>query len=215
MNNFSINIPGLTIICASQGGGKSHLCKYIISKYKNNLKYGLVFSHTAFNDNNFNYIPKKYIYSHYNSTALTNLMKIQEQQIKQRGIALPCFVIFDDCIFDNMFKDQQFMNLITQVRHYNCLIIFTTQYPNKLPPIVRENAFQVCIFSSDTKRSTSALYESYGMSKFQSEKDFQDYINQNTGNHQFIFYNRKQNNKKTKYLIMKAPAKIKNFSLNY
>ena len=194
------------------GEGKSHLVKYLIKSNKNQLKYGIVFSHTAFNEGNFDYIPKKYIYTSYMPEKLNNLMIIQEQQEKKERCA--AFVILDDCVFDSWIYCKYFNRLITQVRHYNVLVIITTQYVNKIPPVIRENAFQVCIFNSDTKRSLSILYESYGQ-KFTTFEDFKKYILNNTGQHRFIYYNRKENEKEKQYLIMRAPKKIKPFRLEY
>lgn len=69
--------------------------------------------------------------------------------------------------------------------------------------MIRENAFQVCIFASDTERSLKSLYESYGQ-KFEKFADFKDYIMANTGNFQFIFYNRNEMDKGKQYQILKA-----------
>src|SRR5690606_30200211 len=96
---MNFTLPGLIIITATQGSGKSHLVKYIIYQNKNKLKYGVAFSHTAFNEGNLMYLPKKYIFAEYKPDILHNLMNIQEKISKnKRPLA---FVILDDCVFDS------------------------------------------------------------------------------------------------------------------
>jgi hypothetical protein len=209
---MNISTPGLVIITASQGSGKSHLMKYIISQHKQKLKYGIAFSHTAFNEGNLSYIPKKYIFAQYQPDKLQNLMKIQESL--PQGKRPLAFVILDDCLFDSWVNCKHFNRLMTQLRHYNILVIITTQYVNKISTMIRENAFQVCIFASDTERSLKSLYESYGQ-KFEKFSDFKDYIMKNTGDYKFIFYNRNEMDKDKQYQILKAPAKLPNFRLKY
>src|SRR5690606_27755811 len=147
---MDITTPGLVIISGQQGSGKSNLLKYIVKLLRKQLKYGVMFSQTAFNEGNLDYIPEKYIHTQYNPEILHNLMKIQAGLDKEnRHLA---FVIFDDCIVDSWVNCKWFNQLVTQVRHYNILIIITTQYINKVPIMVRENAFQVAMFSADTHR---------------------------------------------------------------
>ena len=199
---MDITVPGLVIISGQQGSGKSNLLKYIMKLLRSKLKYGIAFSQTAFNEGNLDYIPKKYVYTQYDPIALGNLMKIQAAQTKEkRHLA---FVVFDDCVVDSWVNCKLFNQLVTQVRHYNVLIIITTQWISKIPPMVRENGFQVAMFSADTHRALEALFESYGQ-KFENLNQFKKYLQQNTQDFHFVFYNRKDNS----YKKLKAPAVVK------
>jgi hypothetical protein len=210
--SLNLNQTGLIIVTASMGSGKSYLVKYIVYNNRDYFDYGIVFSQTAFNDCNFEYIPKNYIYSSYNPQKLKNLMILQKKQPEsQRKRA---FVILDDCVFDSWVYCKHFNQLITQVRHYNVLVIITTQYINKVTPVIRENAFQVAIFHSDIERSLKALYESYGQ-MFNDYNTFKKWLMDNTGEHKFIWYNRKENKKENRYKIMRCPENIPRFKLNY
>lgn len=205
---MNITLPGLIIITASIGSGKSHFIKYIMYSNQKKFSYGIVFSHTAFNEKNFTYIPKQFIHSTYNPDILLNLMKIQESFPQEsRPLA---FVILDDCLFDSWVNCKYFNRLITQVRHYNIFVIISTQYVNKVSPMIRENAMQVAIFQTDVERSLKSLYESYGQ-YFKTLQDFKTYIMKNTGDYKFIWYDRKNK----KYSIMRCPKKIPKFCLYF
>jgi len=209
---MNITLPSMLLINGQIGSGKSHFIRYLFSIYKNKLKYGIVFSHTCFNEGNFDYIPEKYIYSEYNGEVLHNLMKIQEQQPKnQRHLA---FVVFDDCLFDSYNKCKYFNRLSVELRHYNILLIISTQYAHKLPPTLREQAYQVIIFNAFSKRNINALFESYGQN-FNCYNDFKEYILGNTGEYKFIYHDRKEKDKDKQYQIMRCPKNFKKFKLAY
>jgi hypothetical protein len=200
---MQINTPGLVVISGKQGSGKTMLVKYIVKNLRDKLRYGIVFCQTAFNTPNCDYIDEKYIHTKYDPQILYNLMKIQASIPKERRPL--AFIIFDDCIVDSYHNDKWFNQLITQTRHYNVLVIITTQYVNKLSPMLRENCFQCAIFAADTHRVINSLYESYGQSKFDTYNDFKKYLLENTKDHQFIWYDRQQSS----YQSLKLPKNIK------
>jgi AAA+ ATPase superfamily predicted ATPase len=207
---MNISIPSLIIITASIGSGKSHLLRYIIHKIKDKLDYGIAFSHTNFDAENLEYIPKKFIHNNYDPEIIKKLLKIQAAQPeKTRKTA---FVILDDFLFDKWPTCKVFNQLITELRHFKVFVVINTQYINKVPPLIRENALNVAMFKSDTERSLTALFESYGQS-FENKNEFKKYLLTKTGDHKFIWYTRTANNMKDRYKIMEAPAKIPKFML--
>ena len=149
------------MICASQGGGKSHLVKHIVHKLRKKVSYGVVFSQTAFNQGNFDYIPRSYIHSRYKPEVLEKLLQLQSKQKEEdRKLA---FVILDDCLYDSWTKCKLFNQMMTQVRHFNIICIITTQYINKIPSQMREQCFSAIFnvlielsnfFFGTTKRMT-------------------------------------------------------------
>lgn len=216
---MNILVPSLIIITASIGSGKSHLLRYIMNEIKDKLDYGIVFSHTIFDDENLDYIPKKFKHRVYNPDLIKSLMKIQSEQPKQ--IRKKAFMILDDFLGGKSTKKTPnwstcpvFTDLLSELRHYNVFIVINTQYINKIPPIVREQALNVAIFNSDTKRSLNALYESYGQS-FNSYDLFREHILRNVKEHNFLWYTRGVSNMKERYKIMNAPKKIPKFMLRY
>ena len=200
----------LIIINGKQRSGKSQLISYIMYCNRKNFQYGISFSGTSFDPENLSYIPEKYKYMQYNETKLHNLMKIQQSFPKEeRPLA---FVIFDDCINDKkQWNSKILLDLLTQLYHYNIVCIISTQYINKIPALLRENARLICIFKTDTLRSLEAAYESYGQN-YDTFKEFKNFLLESTGDYKFIV---RDNKDASNFQIMRAPKKIPSFTLNY
>lgn len=218
MADFEIDIPSFIIINGFQGGGKTHLIRYLMFKYRKMFSYGLCFTNTYFDTNKsgFDYIPDELIYPEYNEEALENLMNIQAKLV-EKGITKHAYCILDDCLDSPQeFTSPVLKRLTTQCRHYNITVIFSTQYCNSLTSRMRTNAMSVFIFNSSTKNNTEALYNSYGQ-LFDSYNDFKTYLNGNLGDYKFIFYNKMKANPddpiEETFGVYKAPAKIPKFHL--
>lgn len=215
MGDIDIEIPSLSIICASQGSGKSHLIRYLMYKLRKKFSYGLVFTNTFFDDDAYDFIPSKYVHPEYDEVALQKLMDIQAKLVDE-GIEKNAFVIFDDCLDDpNEFKSLVLKRLTTQLRHYRITVIFSTQYCNSLPSRMRTNAMSCFMFQTDTEVSLKALFNSYGQ-KFDSFNDFRKFLMKNTGDFKFIYYNKLETGKITdSYQVMKCPDIIPKFKLSF
>jgi len=93
-------------------------------------------------------------------------------------------------------------------RHNNVSILVATQYPNKLPTLIREVSWMGCIFKQATKWSRKAVHDSYG-ENYGSVKEFVDYMNL-LPKYGFICVDTCKGSP-DKYKKMKAPAKIPRF----
>lgn len=219
MSDMKIDIPSLILINGIQGCGKTHLIRYIMHKFRKVFSYGLVFSNTSFDTHNsgFDYIPREYQYPEFDEQAIINLMNIQAKLI-EKNINKQAFIILDDCLFDPaQFTNPTLKKLCTQLRHYNITVIFSSQYCNAIPALIRSNAMSVFIFKSFTKRNSESLYESYGQA-FENFQEFKNYLNENTGDYKFVFFNKYQitsDDPKDAYYVLKAPAKIPKFEIKY
>jgi hypothetical protein len=214
-----INLQNFLIVAGPQGYGKSWLIRYIMLANRDKFSYGLVFTNTSFSDDSFDYVPQQFVHPEYNEEALVKLMDIQEDLAlrKKEGEIeeIPnAYLIFDDCLFDGQFKSKPFKRLMTQLRHYHIFCIISAQYPNAIPSMFRANAFQVAMFSTAQERALKALYENYGQ-LFKNYRQFKDFLLDNTGNYQFIFYEARGTSTKVadRYRVMKAPATIRKFML--
>lgn len=222
MDKFNIDIPSLILINGMQGCGKSHLIRFIMQKYRKKFNYGIVMSNTSFDtqDSGFNYIPQEFIYPEFSEEAITNLMNIQGKIVEKKGLDKTphSFIILDDCLYDaNQFNSPVLKKLCTQLRHFNITCIFSSQYCNAISSVIRANAMSVFIFKSFTKRNTDSLFESYGQAHDNSQ-DFKAYLNENTGDYKFIFYNKMEitkDNPLSAYHVLKCPSKIPKFKINY
>ncbi len=211
---MDIEIPGLLIINSEQGGGKTHLIRYLMHKYRHSFDFGIVFTNTYFEDGSFDYIDKKYVHPEYNPDILANLMKLQMGLIIEKTLK-EAFVIFDDSIEKDQFACPILKNLCTQLRHYHIMVIFATQYANILPTWMRANTMSVVIFKSDSECNLKALFASYGQGFGKFER-FKNYIAENLGDYKFIFYDKKASGDiAKKFPVMRCPAKIPKFKLRF
>lgn len=213
---MAVEIPSLNFIVGLQGGGKSHLIKYIMYRNRNQFDFGIVFSNTGFASGNFNYLNKRFVHLQYDEAVLANFKKLIEEQIKKGK--KPCtFVVFDDCLDRKNWYSQELISLATQVRHYNTLVIISTQYPQQIMPIFRENSFHTYMFHMNSKCAIRALFDSFGQ-MFDSYDDFKTYFLKATGErHQFLAYNARNGGTTIddRYEVLVAPEKIPDFHIKF
>ena len=209
-----LQLPVSMLICGKPKSGKSHTIKYLLYKFTarkdlyKRFSYGLVFCKTAFNKS-YNYIPSSWVYNQFVPEALENLMKIQKG-IRANGYIPPhAFVVFDDCLGNKQFKCDLFKDLVQNYRHYNISPFISTQYINRIETVNRECVSHAVIFKQFSKPAIESIYNSFGQ-RFDSEKQFKQYLNNNTGNFNFIFVNNESldDNINKQYSIMKCPAHI-------
>lgn len=207
-NGFKINVPGICVINGKPGSGKSTLEKYIMYIHQDKFIQGLSVSGTSFDPQNLSYVPPEMKTMEYNPARLASLMQMQEKIPKEERKCI--YFIIDDYICDNnLWFDRTFKTFVTCIRHYHGFIIICTQHINKVPPIIREAAFQACIFHVDTQSSMKAAYESYG-SGFETEKDFRNF-NKKLEQYHFLFVNKAVPS--DEHPIMKSPEKVPDFML--
>lgn len=214
-DKINIIIPGLYIICAYQGSGKSHLIRYIMRENKYKFDYGVVFTNTFFDEDAYDFFPEKFVHPEYDENILQNLMNKQAKLIG-KGIIKEAIVIFDDCIDDpNEFSSKVLKRLCTQLRHYHITVLFSTQYCNAIPPRMRTNAMGCFIFKTDTEVALKALFESYGQ-KFETFAKFKKYLMEATGDYKFVYYDKQKDGKiQDMYQIMKCPEHIPKFKIKF
>ena len=213
-------VPGLTIITASCGSGKSHLIKYLLyaKSIQRQFDYCFVFTNTT---EDYEFVDPTHVIlplsSDFVEEKLINILRIQKLNGGATGTGNRCILIFDDCLGSIRFDSKVFTILNTQYRHFNVGLIYSTQYPNKLPPTIRECAYSAVIFKQHTLRSINANYESFGQRFFNTLKEFKSYIDSNTDNYSFVLVNNRASTNQFAdcYKVLKAPAKIPHFYLNF
>lgn len=212
---INFETPGLHFVFALQGGGKSHLLRYLMYMTRKHYDFGIVFSNTGFITTNFEYIAdRSFIHLKYSDEVLCELMRIMRER-KEAGKPVKTFVIFDDCIAKPQWHSPHLQALCTQVRHYDCTVIITTQHVTNVLPIFRGNAWKVFMFQTMAKATLNALYEGYGQ-LFESPEDFKAFYKKGTGGkHQFVMYDARASSTviAERYLVARCPADIPAFSL--
>ena len=200
------------MICGLQGGGKSHLLKYIMSENQDKFDVGIIFTNTAFVDGNFDYVDKRFVHLEYNSKILANFKEIFKQQIEKKRPKCG-FVVFDDCLEGPQWKDAELRSLVTQVRHYNITVLISTQHPTAIPPIFRTNTWAAFMFFMGTEDAMKALHKNYGQ-MLGTFNDFKDTFTAATAEkHQFLAYDARNGgqNPESRYKVMIAPKDIPKF----
>jgi len=214
MSELNFKPPYLLIINGAQGKGKSYFIRWLLRENylsKNKWDFGIVFSNTAWENGNWDFIPKNYVFEEYNEEVLKNLMQIQKNNLK-KNINTQAFVIFDDALDDkDQFTSTTLKKLSIQLRHYNISLIISTQYPHLIPPRFRSNAMYSIFFDSGSGvRELEALYNAYG-ARFKNFHEFKDFYYNNIDNHKFIMYNKKTD----EYQVYRCPPKIPTFKFKF
>ena len=145
--------------------------------------------------------------------VLKGLMDIQQDLIAKGNIK-ECYVIFDDCIDQEQFASPVLKQLTVQLRHFHITLIFSTQYANLVPTRMRTNCMGTMIFKTDSECNLKALFQSYGQ-QFDNYQAFKAYLMKNTGNHKFLYYDKRDvsENISDTYKVMLCPAKIPKFKI--
>jgi len=96
------------------------------------------------------------------------------------------FLIFDDLVGTKAFKirsDSQLNNFVIKHRHLRCNLLFTTQYPRAIPPVIRNNVDIWVLFKSASKeRVLDQIYPE--ISSLISEENFEQlYLHSTKDNH--------------------------------
>ena len=209
------------MLCANQGAGKSHLIKYLVYMNRHAFDIPLIFSNTGFIDSNFDYIDHRLVHLEYDPYILEEYKRIFREHIEARTKnpslkQLTGLVIFDDCITGPQWNDPELKSLITQVRHFNVVVILSTQYPKAVPPIFRSNTWGSFMFYMPTESSIKGLYENYGQ-MFENYKSWKTwYLTATTPKYHFVYCDVMCDSRdlNDRYKVMICPPKIPDFKLS-
>lgn len=213
---LGLPIPGLYMLYGLQGGGKSHMIRYIA--YDNRKKFDcvLAFSNTGFVDGNLDFIDPRFVHREYNEAALQKFKNKFEAAIAEGK--KPCgLVIFDDCVTGKQWRSPVLTSLITQVRHYNITVVISTQWPKAILPVYRDNAFKVFMFHMSGKLAINALYENHGqmLDTFEMWKKF--FIEATSEKYMALVYDPRNGGRTLdeRYECITAPRDIPKFTLRH
>lgn len=220
-NNFIQRLPFSLAIVGKPNSGKSHLIKYLLSLYtsKKNIyerfNYGLLFTKTLFNNTYADIIPAEWCYQTFNVNAIKRLLKIQKSYC-EKGFKPPaCFILFDDFISTSEMRFSQILSdIFMNYRHYNCSLIYSTQYLIAgLNTIMRDCVSHAVIFKIKSANSYAAIYNAW-FGNMRNSEEFRQYINTTlTKDYTFIFVDNESST--TNYWPGIAPATFQAAKINY
>ena len=157
----------VVVLIGKRDTGKSFLCKDILYHHKG-IPVGQVISGTE-GANQFysKIVPKLFIHGEFDTQIVQNMIKRQKiliDKINQgdNSIDPRCFLILDDCLYDNTWaKDKWMRSVFMNGRHYKMLFLLTMQYALGVPPNLRTNVDYVFILRENYVSNRKRLYEHY------------------------------------------------------
>ena len=184
----------VVVLIGKRDTGKSFLCKDILYHHKG-IPVGQVISGTE-GANQFysKIVPKLFIHGEFDTQIVQNMIKRQKiliDKINQGDNTIDprCFLILDDCLYDNTWaKDKWMRSVFMNGRHYKMLFLLTMQYALGVPPNLRTNVDYVFILRENYVSNRKRLYEHYaGM--FPSFEMFCQIMDQCTENYECLVIN--------------------------
>jgi len=182
--------PIISII-SMKNTGKSILVKHITKEFRINNKFDICycFCNTSKLNNDYNYLPNKYIHNEVDENLIQKIMYTQENKILNNNDFKKILIIFDDVLGDSNFnlrKSSTLKTLFTQNRHYKISIITSIQQlTNSIPPYVRNNISSF-FFSQNNKNNIETIYnEIYFPGTF---SEFQKLVYSICNNYYFMIF---------------------------
>ena len=169
----------LLFFLGAPGSGKTNLVKFLILKNKERFNFGLVFTGTKFDYQDYSYIPEEYIIQGYQEDVFEAYLSKLEEHAEKYGKAPFNFIVFDDLLglLSNM--DTGFINFLGNRRHYNCCVFFCSQYLRSKIPVLRDLTHKAFIFRTNRHDTMKCIYEEFG-TLFEDYEDFKRHFQQVT-----------------------------------
>lgn len=174
-----------------------------------------MFSKTAKMNNDYNYIPKQWIYDQFDPNILQQFI----DGISKLDKKVPCFMVFDDQQGLLNRNDPMLLNCIAIHSQISCSLFFNFQYLYGSMPTLRECTTVALLFNSKGKRTINGLFENFGQ-LFDNYDDFKNYFLALTNEpYVAMMYLQDIDDINNNYLYFKSPdmtqKQYKNIMLDY
>ena len=168
----SIPRDSILVFIGKRNTGKSFLVKDFLYHHKS-IPKGVVISGTErVNPFYGKMIPKSFIHYKYKPEIIKNVLNLQEgivtkhkeKEAKNEIIKEDpnCFLIMDDCLYDNSWKkDEGIAEIFMNGRHYKLMYMLTMQYSLGITPYLRGNIDYVFILREPLTNNRKKLYDHY------------------------------------------------------
>lgn len=175
IREFQLNTikPNSTILLiGGRGSGKSRICRDIIDKLRD-IPVGAIICPTEKVDPFFSkFFPDTYIHDKYTPELISKIQerqqimvdKLEEKKKQGKKFDPRILVIMDDCLSskNSWVRDEKFMDLLYNGRHYNITFILTIQYPVGIPPDIRMNFDYIFLMRTDQVSNKKKIFDHYG-----------------------------------------------------
>ena len=167
----SIPQDSILVFIGKRNTGKSFLVKDFLYHHQD-IPKGVVISGTErVNPFYGKMIPKSFIHYKYKAEIISNVLHLQEKIVTKYKERIEnnkstdnpnCFLIMDDCLYDNSWKkDEGIAEIFMNGRHYKLMFILTMQYSLGITPYLRGNIDYVFIMREPLTNNRKKLYEHY------------------------------------------------------
>lgn len=189
-------------IYGKRGTGKSVFCKWLLYNMRDLYPWGWVFTKTQNNKFYESFMPKEKILGPYNPYNLDKIIKRQKEMqasYLKFGTPNPCaFVVWDDCLGDEIKYDDTLSTYYFNSRHFQTLNLMTAQHVVGTPPSIRQNTDYGVIFKNENLKAIQHLTDDF--SSAQNYHEFKKIMDKYTGDNNFLVVNNDPNAKKQEKL---------------
>lgn len=150
------------IMIGKRGTGKSLLVKDLLFHHKD-IPMGCVISGTEIGNHFYSeLVPKLFIHHLYDNKIVEKTLRRQLQVIKTKLSDPRCFLILDDCMYDNKWVRDKIMRLVfMNGRHWKLMFILTMQDPLAIPPNLRSQCDYIFILRENLQSNRKKIYDHY------------------------------------------------------
>lgn len=117
-------------------------------------------------------VPNKMILNELDDNFLAELIKVQTDRTKKRGVNSRVLLIIDDFAYKNLFHNETLGKIAQLGRHYSIDCLFLTQHYHRAPTWSRTNADFLVILPTENRTTLAQLYDEYGLA-YRSKDDFE------------------------------------------
>jgi hypothetical protein len=152
------------LLMAKRCAGKSFMIKHLLHQMYNNKQIDecCVFTHSSASEF---YTFTSQVYHEFDISIVEKILAHQREQIKNK-IHKNVMIVLDDCVHrsshSEMFKNNIFLELLFNTRHYNIGIIWAMQIPSGLQPELRQIFDYVFLMAEDNISNQKRMYNHYG-----------------------------------------------------
>jgi len=203
MSNFDIHkfklkdivLGSIIGIIGKRNTGKSILLKELIYNFKD---VRIIIVSLSEKKNKFfsKFCPSAFIYEEYDPDIFTKVLAMQDSFIQKYGKddkKSQLLLILDDCLCEKkIWKNKQFLEVITNGRHSAITMIFTLQYPIAIENSVRGNLDYIFIFSQECVNDKKRIFDNF-VSCFDNIKQFNATLDICTEDYSSLVINRRCN----------------------
>ena len=182
MNKTGLNfeLPNVFLLNGRARSGKTYLLKFLVHYLKDRFNRIILFSPSAGRNQAYNWLSKKYQYqaTHELDKQIANIKK-NKKEILKTNKNHQLLIILDDCLGLSTFSKGSLVNLFTTFRHDQISIILTSQFLNKVPPVIRANSAYIFLFKTRLKQEIEAVYKNF-LTDLENVKKAEEFINKMT-----------------------------------